>query len=510
MQNYFMKVLCGTNLAIQPSSRCPEPSISQPDFMKIDRAIGALSFLAVLAGCGSESPGPTPPDDGGSPEFQVDSVTLSPAGALWPDIVAYFNQPVDPASITVASVTVSRAGVSVPASIQVSQDTRSVQLKAAFLPATTYTVSIAGTVRSGASAPLGTTRSFTLTTRNAVAASVAATNVFAVEPIVVQANGYVHLITFADGTMYYSSCAARCSIPGNWQSAVVDDSTMPDGNASLAIDQSGALHVSYHATSPSSLRYARCVTNCTATAGWQTARVDSTENQGTESAIALDGAGQVHIAYNNFNARGLWYALCSSSCLAPADWSTTQLVSTLLDSREPSLAVSPSGAVHAMVRGQESNYPIYYLECSTGCTDALNWQKVQFAESFLGFGGSLEVDTDGRRHVAYFEKGTTLRYATCATGCLQLFNWTRVNIDQNGGGVLTALARGVDGRLAIAYGSTNGALNIATCMVNCTTGTQWQKGPVVGSTNSGVRPDLGLDAAGQPHIKSNAAIPYLD
>jgi hypothetical protein len=79
-----------------------------------------------------------------------------------------------------------------------------------------------------------------------------------------------------------------------WKSTVLDSSayTTDTHYPSLDIDANGYLHVSYRDSSPSRLTYG---TN--KGGAWQFKRLDNTNSNGVDSALAVDSGGHVHIAY---------------------------------------------------------------------------------------------------------------------------------------------------------------------------------------------------------------------
>ena len=112
-------------------------------------------------------------------------------------------------------------------------------------------------------------------------------------------------------------------------------------------------------------------------ASWTKARVDTQDDAGVGSAIALGADGRRHVSH--------------------------------LRRR-----MGPAGATMAL----------RYATCSSGCGQAANWTKVTVDEGpdltvapdyFLGT--SIAIGRDGRRHISYFNAaGSDLRYATCLLG----------------------------------------------------------------------------------------------
>src|SRR2546426_45762 len=70
-------------------------------------------------------------------------------------------------------------------------------------------------------------------------------------------------------------------------------------SASLAVDGSGRLHVSYADFTNGDLKYATCAADCTSPSSWQTTALDHTGNLGGEdyTSLAVDASGGVHVSY---------------------------------------------------------------------------------------------------------------------------------------------------------------------------------------------------------------------
>ena len=93
----------------------------------------------------------------------------------------------------------------------------------------------------------------------------------------------------------------------------------------------------------------------------------------------------------------------------------------------------------------------------------------------VGWYTSLVSGSDGRQHITYQDRTSVnshdLKYATCASACGSSSNWTKGFVDQTGSvGQHSSLEVGSNGRRHVAYrDETNRDLKYATCAptANC-------------------------------------------
>ncbi len=112
----------------------------------------------------------------------------------------------------------------------------------------------------------------------------------------------------------------------------------------------------------------------------------------------------------------------------------------------------------------------------------------------VGWYTSLASGGDGRQHITYQDRtNLDLKYATCASACGSSSNWTKGFIDQTGSvGQHSSLEVGSNGRRHVAYrDETNRDLKYATCAptANCSLAASWTKVRV------DVQDDAGLASA---------------
>jgi hypothetical protein len=242
-----------------------------------------LALLALLAACSSDGTGP----DGGTATFAVTTVTPTngatdvETGAL---IMAHFNAPVAPATLTSASFTLSTDSTPTPLAVAVAYDATSqtAQLVGPLLPGSTYRAAVTTAVEDTAGRALGTAREWSFSTHPWHSMTL---DQGGNPSLARDATGRLHL-TYSDfANLKYATCPGDCASAVNWQMGTLDQG--PDF-AALATEASGRLHVSYfHFVTDTlgEIRYATCAADCTTAANWQTLTLD----QGTRLAMGPPG-----------------------------------------------------------------------------------------------------------------------------------------------------------------------------------------------------------------------------
>lgn len=280
-------------------------------------------------------------------------------------------------------------------------------------------------------------------------------------------------------------------------------------------------------------------------------------------SFALDHQGRPRFVYYDNGAdyqdphRGVFYAWCDAHCTAPANWYETRLLEDG-NASDFDLAFGPGDQprlAYVTYDSQALAQQVAYAECQQGCQNAVNWSGmalVNTASASVSHWAifDLAVDSQGRPRLALYT-GTgaggslapnSLYYLACgAASCVASQAWSalKLNLPQTQGEEGVALALDSQNRPRIAFHAPLAAgfgLHFAWCDANCAASTQgWQVQEVeaseevnaqlpippapgcsfpqcnppvppctVSSWDSGLRPALALDGAGNPRIAYDA------
>lgn len=280
-------------------------------------------------------------------------------------------------------------------------------------------------------------------------------------------------------------------------------------------------------------------------------------------SFALDHQGRPRFVYYDNGAdsedthRGMFYAYCDSDCTGAANWFETRLLD---DTYASDFDLAFGGGdeprlVYTTYNSETITQQVAYAGCEANCDNAANWSGIVLADTasasvayFATF--DLAVNAAGKPRLALYT-GTgvggslapnSLYYLTCdANQCAQDQAWSALRLDlaQTQGEDGVALALDNQGQPRIAYHAPLAAgfgLFYAWCDTDCAAATQgWQAQEMEASEeinaelpippwpgcsfpqcnppippctlsfwDSGVRPALTLDAAGNPRIAYDA------
>ncbi len=198
-----------------------------------------------------------------------------------------------------------------------------------------------------------------------------------------------------DGTPSENLMYARRS-GGIWSLVVVDSSTAVGQYCSLALDTAGNPHIAYFDAASQALRYATSVAGA-----WTLEVVDNSANVGLHTSMVLDDADQPHVAYQNRSDFGLRYASKSNGL-----WTIENVVS---QNTTPALAVSAvqtsldldsNGNAHIVFRNELSGKSMYSRNTSgTWTTGIATAQGQEFHGSFH----SIRIAPNDVPTMSYFD-----------------------------------------------------------------------------------------------------------
>jgi hypothetical protein len=221
--------------------------------------------------------------------------------------------------------------------------------------------------------------------------------------------GSVHVVysrhDFVDGVIDSQVEYAHRALGSGWKFATIDSSDT-QGKPSVAMDDSGGLHVSYYDAGARDLRYAYRSAEADS---WSTAVVDSTGNLGRGPSLAVDFSGGVHVSYSDLTNKSLKYGYRD----AHGVWSTTTIDTGV--TALSALAVDDFGVVHVAYMGptpDDGTFESLGLRYAARDPISGSWSIATIDPDVRMGVPDLAVDASGAVHVIYGAHG--LQYASVA------------------------------------------------------------------------------------------------
>ena len=161
--------------------------------------------------------------------------------------------------------------------------------------------------------------------------------------IAIASNGSIHVsyFDFTNEDLKYATCVSSCNSPSSWSNDSVDESGIVGRHSSLAIDSNDKVHISYYRNLAGNLKYANNVNG-----SWENISIDNNGDVGKRTSIAIDSSNDVHISYWDVSNNDLEYATCSSSCMTLSSWSKLTVDSDDDVGYQTSIAIDASDVVH--------------------------------------------------------------------------------------------------------------------------------------------------------------------
>ncbi len=312
--------------------------------------------------------------------------------------------------------------------------------------------------------------------------------------LAIDASGKVH-ISYRDRINHTIKYATNAS--GSWKIATVDSSGDVGLYTSIAIDTFGNAHVSYYDLDNGDLKYA---TN--ASGLWMAYPIDSTGDVGQYTSLAVDTFNKVHISYYDNTNGDLKYDTNASG-----SWMIENVDNSGNVGQYTSIAVGISGEVHM------SYYDVTYGNLKYATNTSGSWEKIDIDSSSqnVSLYTSIGIDASGKIHISYYDKDNgNLNYATNASGL-----WTKKDIsdflvkeiDREGDvGLYTSLAVEPSGKIHISYyDTTNDDLKYATEASHSLIGLNVDKGKYIAEKVDygeyvGMYSSIAVDISGKMHI----------
>jgi PKD repeat protein len=289
---------------------------------------------------------------------------------------------------------------------------------------------------------------------------------------------------------YYNLKYAERGREGTWTTTTVDSDEDVGICTSLALDSSGNPHISYYDGGNNHLKYAERSTSGT----WTNMTVDSANYVGQYTSLALDGSGNPCISYSDGDNRHLKYAERSSG----GTWTITTVDSANNVGWYSSLALDSNGNPHISYYDYEyANRDLKYAERSSGGTWTI--ATVDSADR-VGEFSSLALDSSGNPRISYAHGvynpsiNYDLKYAERSSGG----TWTIATVDSaNDVGLYSSLALDSNGNPRISYyDATTDDLKYA----ERGSGGAWTITTADSANNVGTHTSLALDSNGIPSI----------
>jgi hypothetical protein len=195
---------------------------------------------------------------------------------------------------------------------------------------------------------------------------------------------------------------------GSWVAETLDSTGYVGSSTSLAFDAQDKVHISYYDSTDHDLKY---ITN--ATGSWVAETLDSPLYglAGSHTSIAVDSQDRVHISYHR------WRGYPSISTLKYATNATGSWVAKTLDSLEEvgeytSIAVDSQDKVHISYYDL-TNDDLKYAWCDVDCADTTNWNAETLDTiGMVGEFTSLTIDSQDWVHISYHDDTNgDLKYA---------------------------------------------------------------------------------------------------
>jgi hypothetical protein len=357
--------------------------------------------------------------------------------------------------------------------------------------------------------------------------------------------GYVGYGTLSPGYYGYCPATADCAKRASW--SIVAFGAGQDYIVKVEIELTKAGQprlLLYNESNGRLYTYAACDAGCTSRGNWSTAdvtRVQSHVDLDTFDysyhTFELDPQGRPRFIYEDHYGsihNGLYYVYCDATCTNSDNW-FEQNISAGPDYdgdrvQTPDLKFTQQGQPRILTQlySVDENYPagLYYISCDQSCDQAGSWERTRLADRGNGHASwTLALDAQDRPRAAFYQAelpsgGNRLNYMWCDAGCTSAASWTMapVGLDQ-GNGQSPAIALDGQGRPRIAFAiKEDQGIGYLWCDSQCGAAAQWhgrlaesletlnqdfpRPAPINCdvSTWLGARPQLALDAAGNPRI----------
>lgn len=317
--------------------------------------------------------------------------------------------------------------------------------------------------------------------------------------IAIDAYGHPHIV-YGYGRLSYAYNDGK-----RWYYEIVDSSSSRAGqSSSIAVDSAGKVHICYYYDSyPDTNPYIEGIKYATNASGYwkietiDSGTVDSGQNIGLYTSIAVDADDKVHISYQGIDAT-IKYATNASG-----SWET-ETVSNSGYGQFTSIALDSSGKAHISYY-DGTNYDLNYATnisgswviTTVGTVESLDWYNSH---------NSIAVDKADNVHISYYGGGYAgdLKYATNVSG-----SWETETVDSpgtvgvyeyNSVGLYNSIAVDTSGKVHISYNYVESYASEALKYATNTSGS-WVTTTVKSGKDTGQSTSIAIDTSGKAHIR---------
>ncbi len=237
------------------------------------------------------------------------------------------------------------------------------------------------------------------------------------------------------------------TMPVFWGDVVVDSGLNSASNTSIALDSNGYIHITYYDATNNALKYA---TNSSSGA-WSWVIIDSAGDVGKHSSIAIDSNDKVHISYYGANNNDLFYMTNQSG-----GWVKTTIDSVGNVGKYSSIDLT-SGNLPRISYYDTTSHSLKWAYKDT--SGVWNLRTID-SSADVGKYSAIAIDSSNKSHISYYDAtNQDLKYATNASG-----SWVTSTIATAGdSGKYTSIAVFPSGSIRISYtkgGGTGGGGNL--------------------------------------------------
>jgi hypothetical protein len=284
-------------------------------------------------------------------------------------------------------------------------------------------------------------------------------------------NGYpvISYYDYTNEALKVAACA-NTGCTGTAAVTTIDSTDVVGLYTSIAIGDNGYPVISYYDNTNGNLKVAACTTaDCTGTSTITT--IDSTNNVGWNTSIAIGNNDNPIISYYDNTNGNLKVAACTTTDCTGTPTITT-IDSTDNVGQSTSIAIGNNG-YPVVSYSDNTNSDLKVAACTT--TDCTGTPKITTVDSTDSVGQytSIAIGNNGYPVISYYDNtNVDLKVAACTTAdCTGTSTITTVDSDGEVG-IFTSIAIGNSGNPVISYfDNTNEDLKVAACTTTDCTGT---------------------------------------